>query len=387
MQRILILGGGVGGTLTANLLVKKLRARIDRGEVAGPGRRRDRPARLPARVHVHRHGRRASREPPAPGALAARQAGRPRRRRGRAGRCRAPGRDPHRRPAARLRPARAGDRARGSSPRRSSTSTRRPSTSTRPRPPLACATRSTRSRAAGSSSASPACPTSARRRRSRSPSSSSPSCASAACASAPTIDFCSPIGRAFTIESVSEMATPILAAEGHRAAHVLQRRGDRPRAQGRPEPRGRGAPVRPAHPRAAAQGPAVPDGLRPGAGAGRLAADRPGDAPGRRPAERLRPRRRHRPAALEGRLDRPLRGAGRHRADRRGDRGPRASTTSTATTSARSCASSRSATARARSSSSTTTHPPRPPKPNQLWHLGKIVFNKTYWHTVPKGRV
>ena len=33
MQRILILGGGVGGTLTANLLVRKLRARIDRGEV------------------------------------------------------------------------------------------------------------------------------------------------------------------------------------------------------------------------------------------------------------------------------------------------------------------------------------------------------------------
>ena len=33
------------------------------------------------------------------------------------------------------------------------------------------------------------------------------------------------------------------------------------------------------------------------------------------------------------------------------------------------------------------THPPRPPKPNQLWHLGKIIFNKTYWHTVPKGRV
>jgi sulfide:quinone oxidoreductase len=32
-------------------------------------------------------------------------------------------------------------------------------------------------------------------------------------------------------------------------------------------------------------------------------------------------------------------------------------------------------------------HPPRPPKPNQLWHLGKIVFNKTYWYTVPKGRV
>jgi len=32
-------------------------------------------------------------------------------------------------------------------------------------------------------------------------------------------------------------------------------------------------------------------------------------------------------------------------------------------------------------------HPPKPPKPNQFWHLGKIVFNKTYFHTVPKGRV
>jgi sulfide:quinone oxidoreductase len=32
-------------------------------------------------------------------------------------------------------------------------------------------------------------------------------------------------------------------------------------------------------------------------------------------------------------------------------------------------------------------HPPKPPKPNKIWHLGKIVFNKTYFHTVPKGRV
>jgi len=32
-------------------------------------------------------------------------------------------------------------------------------------------------------------------------------------------------------------------------------------------------------------------------------------------------------------------------------------------------------------------NPPKPPKPNRFWHLGKIVFNKTYWHTVPKGRV
>jgi sulfide:quinone oxidoreductase len=31
-------------------------------------------------------------------------------------------------------------------------------------------------------------------------------------------------------------------------------------------------------------------------------------------------------------------------------------------------------------------HPPKPPTPNRLWHLGKVVFNKTYWHTVPRGR-
>src|SRR4051812_20680911 len=33
MTRILILGGGVGGTLTANLLVKRLRSRLKAGEV------------------------------------------------------------------------------------------------------------------------------------------------------------------------------------------------------------------------------------------------------------------------------------------------------------------------------------------------------------------
>ena len=32
-------------------------------------------------------------------------------------------------------------------------------------------------------------------------------------------------------------------------------------------------------------------------------------------------------------------------------------------------------------------HPPQPPKPNRIWHLGKIAFNRTYWHTVPRGRV
>jgi sulfide:quinone oxidoreductase len=32
-------------------------------------------------------------------------------------------------------------------------------------------------------------------------------------------------------------------------------------------------------------------------------------------------------------------------------------------------------------------HPPKPPRPNRMWHLGKMIFNKTYWHTVPRGRV
>lgn len=32
-------------------------------------------------------------------------------------------------------------------------------------------------------------------------------------------------------------------------------------------------------------------------------------------------------------------------------------------------------------------HPPKPPTPSRLWHLGKIAFNKTYFHTVPRGRV
>ncbi len=41
------------------------------------------------------------------------------------------------------------------------------------------------------------------------------------------LHFCSPIGRAFTIESVSDMATPDPRAQGHRAAHLLQRRGHR----------------------------------------------------------------------------------------------------------------------------------------------------------------
>jgi len=32
-------------------------------------------------------------------------------------------------------------------------------------------------------------------------------------------------------------------------------------------------------------------------------------------------------------------------------------------------------------------HPPHPPTPNRLWHYGKLIFNRVYWFTVPQGRV
>jgi sulfide:quinone oxidoreductase len=32
-------------------------------------------------------------------------------------------------------------------------------------------------------------------------------------------------------------------------------------------------------------------------------------------------------------------------------------------------------------------HPPVPPKPSRLWHWAKWVFNRAYWVTIPQGRV
>jgi sulfide:quinone oxidoreductase len=31
-------------------------------------------------------------------------------------------------------------------------------------------------------------------------------------------------------------------------------------------------------------------------------------------------------------------------------------------------------------------HPPTPPTPSRVWHLGKVLFNKTYFRIVPRGR-
>lgn len=33
------------------------------------------------------------------------------------------------------------------------------------------------------------------------------------------------------------------------------------------------------------------------------------------------------------------------------------------------------------------THDPVSPPPSKVWHWGKALFNKTYWHTVPQGRL
>ena len=33
------------------------------------------------------------------------------------------------------------------------------------------------------------------------------------------------------------------------------------------------------------------------------------------------------------------------------------------------------------------SHPPVLPPPSWMWHWGKAIFNKTYWHTVPQGRL
>ena len=32
-------------------------------------------------------------------------------------------------------------------------------------------------------------------------------------------------------------------------------------------------------------------------------------------------------------------------------------------------------------------HPPTPPRPNTLWHAAKWMFNRLYWETVPQGRI
>ena len=387
MERILILGGGVGGTLTANLLVRKLRQRRSRRAtstitvVDQTGQH----VYQPGFMYIAMGGERAE-QPPAPGARPARRAGRARRRRGRAGRRG----DADRRAADGERlaydhlvlatgsrivpeeiehfddrgPPLLHRRGRRRASRRARRVHRRPDRHRHRRHALQVPAGAAGGRVPHRGRAARARP-----------------------ARPSELHFCSPIGRAFTIESVSEMATPILAQKGIELHTFFNVETIDPERKVVAEPRGRGAAVRPADPRPAAQGPAVPHRLRPRAGARRLAA-RPTARPSRSAVGRTSSRSATRPTC---RCRRPARPPTSRRPSWPSGSPPRS-----------------------RAARSTTKrgdylgkvmcffeigdgkgtllrfdydHPPRPPKPNRLWHLGKIVFNKTYWHTVPKGRV
>ncbi len=201
-----------------------------------------------------------------------------------------------------------------------------------------------------------------------------------------TIDFCSPIGRAFTIESVSDMATPILAERGielHTFFNVETIDAERKvvlSLEGEELPYDLLILVPPHK----GQQFLIDSGLAPAPG-GWLPTDRETLNVGGRPHV----------YALGDATDLPLSKAG-----------------STAHFEAPVVAERVAAAVEGREPSGRHSeyhgkvmcffeigdgkgtllqfdyaHPPQPPTPNRLWHLGKIVFNKTYWHTVPKGRV
>ncbi len=201
-----------------------------------------------------------------------------------------------------------------------------------------------------------------------------------------TIDFCSPIGRAFTIESVSEMATPILESKGIELHTFFNVEAIDPEHKLVQSLEGEELPydlliLVPPH---KGQQFLMDAGLAPAPG-GWLPTDRHTLQVGGRPNV----------FALGDATDLPLSKAG-----------------STAHFEAPVVAERIVALVEGRAPSGKHAdyagkvmcffeigdgkgtllqfdydHPPRPPKPNQLWHLGKIVFNKTYWHTVPRGRV
>ncbi len=200
------------------------------------------------------------------------------------------------------------------------------------------------------------------------------------------LHFCSPIGRAFTIESVSEMATPILAEKGIELHTFFNVEAIDPARKVVLSLEGEELPydlliLVPPH---AGQAFLIESGLAPGPG-GWLPTDRNTLQVGGRPDV----------FALGDATDLPLSKAG-----------------STAHFEAPVVAERIAARVLGRTPTGRHAdyagkvmcffeigdgkgtllqfdydHPPRPPKPNRIWHLGKIVFNKTYWHTVPKGRV
>ncbi|HET7029572.1 MAG TPA: FAD/NAD(P)-binding oxidoreductase [Candidatus Limnocylindrales bacterium] len=200
------------------------------------------------------------------------------------------------------------------------------------------------------------------------------------------IHFCSPIGRAFTIESVSEMATPILASKGIELHTFFNVESIDPQARRVLSLEGEALPydlliLVPPH---RGQDFLIESGLAPAPG-GWLPTDRTTLEVGGRPDV----------FAIGDATDLPLSKAG-----------------STAHFEAPVVAERIVARVEGREVDLERgdyhgrvvcffevgggkgtllrfdyDHPPQPPKPNRLWHLGKVVFNKTYWQTVPKGRV
>ena len=385
MQRILILGGGVGGTLTANLLARKLRNRIDHGDVEvivvdATGDH----VYQPGFMYIAMGGERAEKL---------------------------------QRPERSLLDKRVnlvvGEVARIDEGRQVVTLTDGLplgydqlvlATGSRIVPeaiehfeteahhfytaeaPPGSATALDAFRAAGSSSASPGCPTSARRRRSRSPSSSRPSCASAACARRRRIHFCSPIGRAFTIESVSDMATPILEEKGIELHTFFNVETIDPARKVVESLEGEelGYDLLILVPPHKGQQFLMDSGLAPAPG-GWLPTDRHTLQVGGRPNV----------YALGDATDLPLSKAGstaHFEAPVVAERiaaavGPRAPAGKHADYRGKVMCFFEVGDGKGTLLRFDYDHPPTPPKPNRLWHLGKIVFNKTYWHTVPKGRV
>jgi sulfide:quinone oxidoreductase len=201
-----------------------------------------------------------------------------------------------------------------------------------------------------------------------------------------TIDYCSPIGRAFTIESVSEMATPILAEKGIELHTFFNVEAIDPERKVVQSLEGEELPydlliLVPPH---KGQQVLMDSGLAPAPG-GWLPTDRATLQVGGRPNV----------YALGDATDLPLSKAG----STAHFEAPVVTERIVAAIEGRGVDHKHGdylgkvmcffevGDGKGTLLQFDYTHPPRPPKPNQIWHLGKIVFNKTYWHTVPKGRV
>jgi len=200
------------------------------------------------------------------------------------------------------------------------------------------------------------------------------------------LHFCSPIGRAFTIESVSDMATPILAEKGielHTFFNVESIDADRKvvvSLEGEELPYDLLVLVPPHK----GQQFLIDSGLAPAPG-GWLPTDR----------QTLRVGGRANVFALGDATDLPLSKAGSTahfdapvvvegvlaRIERREPAGKDAAYTG------RVMCFFEVGDGKGTLLRFDYEHPPKPPTPSHLWHYGKVVFNKTYFHTVPKGRV